>query len=170
MISQHDRVLRNPSHVRLIWGSVIAAYLLSLLPWSGWGLMVEPNWLLIVLIHWWLREPLRVGQSAGFVGGIMIDIAQTGILGVSALSYSIAAWLTIKFRTRMLAFSPVAQAPQILPILIGTRLISILTVWLTQGGNPNWWILIGSVTDFAVWIPITLFLHQQDLRRSHPKP
>jgi rod shape-determining protein MreD len=170
MISQHDRVLRDPSHSRLIWASVIVAYFLTLLPWGGWALIIEPNWLLIVLIHWWLREPWRVGQSAGFFGGLMVDIAQTGILGVSALSFSIAGWLTIKFRTRMLAFSPVAQTPQILPILFGTRLICVLTEWLCQGGTPNWWVLIGCASDFAVWIPVTLLLHQQYLRRSHSSP
>jgi rod shape-determining protein MreD len=170
MISQHDRVLRNPSHIRLIWASFVIAYLLTLLPWSGWAVILEPNWLLLVLIHWWLREPLRVGQSAGFFSGLMMDVAQTGILGVSALSFSIAGWLTIKFRTRMLAFSPVAQAPQILPILIGARLVAVLAVWLSSGGSPNWWLLLGSASDFIFWIPITLVLHQQDLRRSHPSP
>jgi rod shape-determining protein MreD len=170
MISQHDRVLRNPSHIRLIWASFVIAYLLTLLPWSGWAVMLEPNWLLLVLIHWWLREPWRVGQSAGFFTGLMMDVAQTGILGVSALSFSIAGWLTIKFRTRMLAFSPVAQAPQILPILIGARLVALLAVWLSGGGSPNWWLLLGSASDFIFWIPITLVLHQQDLRRSHPSP
>jgi|APCry1669189844_1035258.scaffolds.fasta_scaffold09194_2 rod shape-determining protein MreD len=170
MISQHDRVLRNPSHIRLIWASFVIAYLLTLLPWSGWAVILEPNWLLLVLIHWWLREPWRVGQSAGFFSGLMMDVAQTGILGVSALSFSIAGWLTIKFRTRMLAFSPVAQAPQILPILIGARLVAVLAVWLSSGGSPNWWLLLGSASDFIFWIPITLVLHQQDLRRSHPSP
>jgi len=170
MISQHDRVLRDPSHIRLIWGSLIGAYLLSLLPWSGWALILEPNWMLLVLVHWWLREPWRVGQGAGFVAGVMMDIAQTGILGVSAFSFSIASWLTIKFRTRMLAFSPVSQAPQILPILVGARLVMLVTVWMTQGGEPNWLLLIGSISDLAAWIPITLILHQQDLRRSHPTP
>jgi rod shape-determining protein MreD len=168
MISQHDRVLRNPSHIRLIWASFVIAYLLTLLPWSGWAVILEPNWLLLVLIHWWLREPWRVGQSAGFFSGLMMDVAQTGILGVSALSFSIAGWLTIKFRTRMLAFSPVAQAPQILPILIGARLVAVFAVWLSSGGSPNWWLLLGSASDFIFWIPITLVLHQQDLRRSHP--
>jgi len=91
-------------------------------------------------------------------------------LGVSAFSFSIASWLTIKFRTRMLAFSPVSQAPQILPILVGARLVMLVTVWMTQGGEPNWLLLIGSISDLAAWIPITLILHQQDLRRSHPTP
>jgi len=154
----------------LIWASFVIAYLLTLLPWSGWAVILEPNWLLLVLIHWWLREPWRVGQSAGFFSGLMMDVAQTGILGVSALSFSIAGWLTIKFRTRMLAFSPVAQAPQILPILIGARLVAVLAVWLSSGGSPNWWLLLGSASDFIFWIPITLVLHQQDLRRSHPSP
>ena len=170
MSPSRDRVLRIPAHSRLILGSLLLAYLIALLPWSGLALNLEPDWVLLVLIHWWLREPWRVGQGAGFLAGLLMDIAQTGTLGIHALAYSMVAWLTFRLRPRLLGFAPAPQAPQILPMLVLARVAATLAALATGSGAPAWTYLAACLIDMLAWVPITLLLHDQDLKRSHPSP
>ena len=167
MISSRDRVLRPPARLPLILGSLLLAYLLALLPWSGLALDLQPDWVLLVLLHWWLREPWRVGQGAAFSAGLLMDIAQTGTLGVHALAYSVAAWLTLRLRTRLLGFAPAAQAPQILPMLIAARVIATIAAVAAGGSHPAWTFFAACLVDMLAWVPITLLLHYRDLERSH---
>jgi rod shape-determining protein MreD len=167
MMNPRDRVLRDPARRPLILGSLLVAYLFALLPWSGLALNLQPDWVLLVLIHWWLREPWRVGQGAGFVAGVMMDIAQTGTLGVHALAYSLAGWLTLRLRTRLMGFAPAAQAPQVLPMLVLSRLTATLGAVLAGGSLPAWSFFAGCLIDMLVWVPVTLLLHYRDLDRSH---
>lgn len=167
MIAPRDRVLRDPARGPLIVGSLVLAYLLALLPWNGVALNLAPDWVLLVLVHWWLREPWRVGQGAGFVAGVLMDIAQTGTLGAHALAYSLAGWLTLRLRTRLLGFAPAAQAPQILPMLVLSRVATTVGAVLSGGSAPSWLFFAGCLVDMLAWVPLTLLLHYRDLERSH---
>lgn len=170
MIAEHDHVIKDPPHLRLIAYSILLAYGLTLLPFHGLALYLAPNWVLLVLVHWWLRDPWRIGQGVGFLMGLFLDIAMTGPLGVAALSMSIAAWGVIKFRSRLLSFSPVAQGIQMLPVFFGVRLINaVVAAWSGQDHAP-WLYFLGTVFDLALWIPITLILHLQDLKLSYRTP
>lgn len=170
MINPRDRVLLDPAHLRLIIGSLLIAYLIALLPWSGLALELQPDWVLLVLMHWWLREPWRVGQGTGFIAGLLMDVVQTGALGVHALAYSFVSWLILRFRTRLLGFTPAAQAPQLLPLFIVARVTAAVAAVATGSGFPRWTHLAACLVDMAAWIPITLLLHQSDLARSHRAP
>lgn len=167
MMTSRDRVLRDPARLPLVFGSLLAAYLLALLPWGATGVQLQPDWVLLVLVHWWLREPWRVGQGAGFLAGVLMDIAQTGTLGAHALAYSLAGWLTIRLRTRLLGFAPAAQAPQILPMLVLSRLATTAGAVLSGGSMPSWMFFAACLIDMIVWVPVTLMLHYRDLERSH---
>jgi rod shape-determining protein MreD len=169
MMSDRDRILKAPPHIWLIVVSLLIAYTAILIPYPSAILKFTPNWVLLVLIHWWLRDPWRIGQGTGFFMGLMMDIAMTGILGVSALSYSLAGWLTVKFRARLLGFSPIAQGLQFLPLLLGARVLLALSYSLSGYPSP-WWHLLGTVSDLIAWIPVTLILHSQDLKRSYRTP
>ncbi len=169
MINTRDHVLRDPAHLRLILGSLLLAYLMALLPWGGLLLNLQPDWLLLVLLHWWLREPWRVGQGAAFAGGLLMDLAQTGVLGVHALAYSVVAWATLRLRVRLLSFSPLGQVLQILPLLLLARLLATGAALMSGGGIPSWTYFLGGLTDVLAWIPITLLLHHFDLTRSNPR-
>lgn len=170
MIKENDHVLKNPPHLGLIIISLIIAFIATLLPYRGMTLYLEPQWVLIVLIHWWLRDPWRVGQSAAFFMGLLMDIAMTGTLGVSAFSFSVAAWVLLRFRTRLLGFSPLAQGVQLIPIFFGVRALTALSASLAGQDHVSWVYLVGTVVDLALWTPITLFLHFQDLKRSYRTP
>lgn len=167
MIAPGDRVIRAPVRAPLIVGSLLVAYLLALLPWSGVPLTLQPDWVLLVLVHWWIREPWRVGQGAGFVAGVLMDVAQTGTLGAHALAYSLAGWLTLRLRTRLLGFAPIAQAPQILPMLVLARVATTVCSVAAGGNLPPWTYFAACLVDMAAWIPVTLLLHHRDLESNH---
>ena len=63
----------------------LSLLLLNLLPWSGWALLVKPDFLLLALLCWAMHESRNVGQSWAFVLGLIMDVADSVLLGQNAL-------------------------------------------------------------------------------------
>src|SRR5690606_32633129 len=70
---------RSPSSGVFVWGTILFMWLLSLLPWRLW--QPAPDLLLLVLLFWCLNEPRRVGLTAAFVFGLLMDVHDGGMLG-----------------------------------------------------------------------------------------
>ena len=80
--------------MRLVLGSLLVALLLNLLPWSGWALLLKPDFLLLVVLYWAVHESRSVGQTWGFAFGLLMDVADSALLGQHALVYVVAIFLT----------------------------------------------------------------------------
>ena len=57
--------------MRLVLGSLALALLINLLPWSGWALIIRPDFVLLMLLYWVVHEPQNSGQTWGFALGLV---------------------------------------------------------------------------------------------------
>lgn len=144
-------VLHDPTEARLIIGSIVAACCLALLPLpSGW-LSLRPDLTLLVLTYWGVNEPRRVGQTTAFLLGLVIDVADSNVLGVHALAYSVAAFLTATLRVRVLSFHGWKQAVHILPILLSAQILTLFANLTLRLGFPGWGYFLGSLVGAFLW-------------------
>ena len=68
-------VMKLPASVGLIFFSIVGAYLLAVLPWSGQMLLARPDFVLIVLVFWTVHEPRSIGQGVAFLDdGTMVVV------------------------------------------------------------------------------------------------
>jgi len=111
--------------MRLVLGSLLVAVVLNVLPWSGWALTMRPDFVLLMLLYWVVHEPRNAGQTWGFVLGLVMDVADSALLGQHALVYVSAIFLAQLLRIRILKLTVPGQALHMLGILLVAQLIYI---------------------------------------------
>lgn len=136
--------------------SLFAALLLNFLPTSAWPWM--PDWTALVLLFWSIREPRRVGMGTGFLLGLIMDVADAGVLGQHALAYVLAAYAGAAIGRRVLWFPLAKQALHVLPLLLVVQGVQYLARAMPGIVLPGLDYFIGSFVGAALWVPLTFVL------------
>ena len=160
-----EGVIRNQAATPLILASLAVALCLNLLPWEGMGLLVRPDFLLLVLIYWCMEEPRRAGASTAFFAGILMDIAEGSLTGQNALVYSLSAYLALTFRLRVLSFNWMLQALHVFPILFLGQAVFALQQLIIDTPFPGAAYFFRSILGAIIW-PIICMLLEIPRRRS----
>ena len=156
--------MRLPAPFGLLAGSFVFAFLLNLLPWSGVALQISPDFVLLILLYWAVQEPQPVGQGLGFILGLVMDVADSALLGQHALIYVVAIFLVQLLRVRVLQLNLPAQALHIGAILILAQAIGV-SLNLSLGREiPGTWMAIAPVVGALLWPVISLVLALPRLR------
>lgn len=155
-IVEPERVAR-PAHAAFMWGTVIVAWLVSLLPWRLWP--GSPDLLLVVIAFWCIHEPSRIGMFTAFVFGILMDVHDAGLLGEHALAYTLVAYGAIVLHRRLQRFDLLSQAIHMLPVFIVAELLTVVIhAWLA-GAWPGWQWGLGAALTAAIFPVVGWVLH-----------
>ncbi|MBL8520928.1 MAG: rod shape-determining protein MreD [Betaproteobacteria bacterium] len=157
--------MRPPAPAKLVIGSFAAGLLLNLLPWSGWALLVKPDFVLMVLIYWAMHESRNVGQGWGFVLGLIMDVADSVLLGQHALAYVGAVYLTQLVRLRLFQLSVLEQALHIGLILAVAQGVNVLLNLSVGRDFPGFLLALSPVLGAALWPPLHFIAIQPRLRQ-----
>ncbi len=159
---EQDPLVR-PAHGFFVWGSLLAVWLMSLLPWRLWP--AAPDMLVLVLAFWCVHEPRRVGMLMAFCFGLLMDVHDARLLGEHALTYTLVAYGAYNLHRRLQRFDLLGQALHLLPVFVGADLLGLmLHAWLT-GGWPGWQWLVSPLITAALW-PVIGWLLQLPQRHS----
>ncbi len=157
--------MRPPAPAKLLLASFAAGLLLNLLPWSGWVLLVRPDFLLVVLLYWAMHESRNVGQGWAFALGLVMDVADSVLLGQHALAYVAAVYLTQLVRLRLFQLSVLEQALHIGGILIVAQAINVLLNLSVGREFPGALIVLAPFLGAAMWLPLHFIVIQPRLRQ-----
>jgi rod shape-determining protein MreD len=157
--------LSPPAPLRLVLTSVAIALLLNLLPWSGWALAVRPDFLLLMLLYWVVHESRRVGQTWGFVLGLVIDVANSALLGQHALVYVFAIFLTQLLRIRILHLSVFEQALHMLGILFVAQGVYVSLNLALGQEFAGWGLVVAPLIGALLWLPVHMLATLPRFRR-----
>ena len=80
MIMPRGQPLLLPASPGFIWGSLLLALMINLLPLGR--VLWMPDALAVVLVFWSIHEPRRVGLGAAFVFGLILDVHQSSLLSL----------------------------------------------------------------------------------------
>jgi rod shape-determining protein MreD len=154
----------NPGFIAL---SLFAAILLNWFPWHGWGLILRPDFVALVLLYWCTHKPYRVGIGIAWAVGILTDVADASLFGQHALAYAVLAFGGTVLHRRIQMFDLRQQTFQIFPLLLISYATYAAVHWQVRG-IIVWEYFFGCVVSAAMWIPMTLLL--QRLRRPRSDP
>jgi len=159
-LSPRGPQLVAPAGARLVYGSLVLAYMLGLLPWpEGWRWLV-PDFTFLVLLYWNIHSPHRAGLGLAFVLGLLTDAARGMLFGMHALVYVAAAFVALSVRRRLENFLPPGQALQLAPLFLGKEL-AVLLLGLAIGQTViDWWSLAAGPMAALLWLPACLLLHR----------
>ena len=166
MIMRPGQQLLLPANPLFIWGSLVAALVLNMLPLGRTPWL--PDFLVLVLVFWSVHQPLRVGIGAAFFFGLCMDVHQTSLLGQHALAYTALSFFAITIHRRLLWFSVPSQAVQVLPLFVAAHAIELVIRLVSGGAFPGWQVLLAPVLEAALWPVVSIMLLAPQRRAPDP--
>ena len=159
-------IAKLPARPMLMFFSLLGAFALSVLPWSGLLLLARPDFVLIVLIFWVVHEPRTVGQGIAFSMGLLMDVSDSMLLGQHALSYVIAVYGAQVLRTRILSFHLPEQTLHVFGLTLTASVVTLLLNVLLGADFQSLAYLLSPVTTAILWAPTTWLLYSPLMRRG----
>jgi len=138
--------------------TLFVAFLGNLLPASGSGQVLRPDFVALVLLYWCLHEPRYVGVGSAWMIGLLMDVGDATQFGQHALAYAVLAFGADFFRRRVLRFSLWQQAAQVALLLM--LCAGIVLVIRVVGGAPlpRWTYVVPSLVGALLWPLVSVML------------
>jgi len=137
--------------LRVVSLSLLVALILQLLPWAGFGLMLRPDFILLVVIYWLFRAPHVVNIGTAWFAGVVMDLITGGLFGQYALAYAVAAYFAVNYQRRLILFNSWQQAGYVLLLLLLSQVIVLVLKLLAGGAVPGWSYFLPSVSGVLLW-------------------
>ena len=134
----------------------IAALLVNLLPWSGWWLLIKPDFVALVVLYWCIQQPRKVGFASAWLLGMVMDVAEGSLFGQHALAYSVLAFGGIVLHRRVLMFTMRDQILHVLVLLLVNDIMVLAVRMLAGAGFPGVMYFIGSLAAAALWPALSI--------------
>lgn len=153
---------RNP--YPLIAATLVGALWLRLLALPDAIAPFNPDWVMLVLIYWSLALPQRLGVGLAWIIGLWTDAATASLLGQHALVYAVAAFICVRFHTRLRIFPLSQQMLLVLAFLLAAQVLTFCFELLQGRSGLPWTYWIPSLTGTLAW-PLVLSLCRYLKRR-----
>ena len=157
-------VMKLPASMGLVFFSLVIAFMLSVLPWSGAWLLARPDFVVLVLLFWALHEPRSIGQGMAFALGLLMDVSDSMLLGQHAFAYVIAIFGAQVLRVRILTFGLGEQTLHVLGIMVVTSSVMLLLNLLLGADFPGAAYFISPVVTALLWGPANWLLYMPAVR------
>jgi len=142
----------------LIFLTIVAAVLLTLLPLPAVLLPLKPYWVALVVIYWSLETVDIINLGLAFLIGLVLDTLSGSLMGLHALSLVVVVFLVQRFRPRLRFFPPWQQALSVLGLLVNDRIILIWITVLLGEPLPTWKYWLPPLVGMAIWPWLFLLL------------
>ena len=134
-------------------GSLVAAFLLQLMPLPPGAEPFKPYWLGLVVVYWAIEAPERMGLGLAFALGLVGDLLVGELLGEQAMRLVVLAFIVLRFRSRLRFFPLGQQALAVLALLLNDRVVTLMIRGFSGEAMPpaTFWIapLTGTLAPAA---------------------
>jgi rod shape-determining protein MreD len=148
--------MRN-ANIATVAYTLIVALTFQLYPWSGHGLIVRPDFLLVVIIYWMLRAPNICNIGLAWLAGLIVDLSTGSLLGQYALSFTITAYLGLQYQRRIVLFNQLQLTAYVLALFITERILVLILKVFSGNDMLDWSYLLPIVSNLALWLLIVKF-------------
>jgi rod shape-determining protein MreD len=166
MIMRPGQQLLLPANPFFIWGSLLLALFVNMLPLGRTPWL--PDFLALVLVFWSVHQPQRVGIVVAFFFGLCMDVHQAALLGQHALAYTALSFFAITIHRRLLWFSVPSQAVQVLPLFVAAHAIELALRMVAGGVFPGFNLLLAPLVEAILWPVISVILLAPQRRAPDP--
>jgi rod shape-determining protein MreD len=145
--------------------SLLVALILTVEPSVPLYQHYAPQWLLLTVLYWCIREPNSVGLIIAWMAGLVLDVASVGLLGANALLFTLSAAVVLGLRQMLFFTGPVQQALFVAGL---SAIYLLLSLWM-QGGISDLTMLLHNLvrvaSNLVAWPIILMVFHL--LRRRY---
>ena len=136
---------------RMVLLSLLVAYLLQILPWSGVWVQIKPDFVLLVLLYWMLRAPHLCNIGTAWVAGLMIDLANGDLFGQNALAYALTAFIALVYQKRLILFTVLQQSGYVFMLLFINQLALFLLKLFMDSRQFSLLYFVSCLSSIALW-------------------
>lgn len=146
--------------------TVAVALMLAMVPLPAMADPFRPDWVAMVAIYWAMATPRRFGLLAGWIAGLLLDVALGNLLGQNGLGLVLAVAFVERTHQRLRVF-PVAQQTLVVVALLLLKQAMVMWTSGMAGRAPAdpWLYFVAPLTAIVFW-PI-VFTILRDLRRRY---
>lgn len=131
--------------------TLLAAFILTLLPMPGWAVWLKPAWILMVLIYWTMAAPERVNVGVAWIIGIFLDVLEGTLLGEHALALTTVVYIVARMCSRLRMFPLIQQGLSIFLLVLLYQFI-LFCIQGFLGALPSSWLYwSSSLTSMLLW-------------------
>ena len=156
MIMPRGQQLLLPVNAFFMWGSLMMALLITMLPFGRLAWL--PDLVALTLVFWSVHQPHRIGVGVAFMLGLLVDVHQSAMLGQHALAYTILSFLALTIHRRLVWFTLPSQALQILPLFIAAHAVELVVRLLAGATFPGYTLALAPLIEAALWPLISIVL------------
>lgn len=158
--------LLMPVNPLFVWATLLVAFLLNIVPLGR--IAAFPDFVALVLVFWNVHQSRRVGVGVAFVFGLLMDVHSGAVLGQHALAYTLLSFFAVASHRRLLWFTVLSQALQILPLFVAAQAVSLVVRLVVGGMFPGWQMVLAPLFQALLWPVVTLLLLAPQRRAPDP--
>lgn len=162
-MSSRPHYLLLPANRAFIAFTLVAAFLLNLLPWGRAAGV--PDFLALVLVFWNVHQPRLVGMGIAFLFGVLMDVHDAALLGEHALAYTLLGYGALGLHRRVPWFGLAGQMAHVLPLFLLAQVVLLLARAIVGAGFPGWTWFLQSFSGALLW-PLAHWLLLAPQRRA----
>lgn len=148
-------------------GSLIVAFVLTILPLPEWAAPYRPYWTALIMIYWCLSFPGQIGVLLSWLAGLVVDILTGSPLGLHALGLAIIAHITLLLHRRARLWPLWQQAFIVTALLLNDRVIALWIRGLLGQSVGGWEFWVSPMVSGLLWPWIYSMLDALQTRSRH---
>jgi rod shape-determining protein MreD len=141
----------KPVRFSTFFFTMLVGLVFQLYPWSNSGIIIRPDFLLVIAIYWLLQAPYHCNIGWVWFAGLLVDLATGSLLGQHALAFSITAFLGLIYQRRLILFTPWQLYLYVLFLFGAQRLLIMLLKVFAGGEVPDWTYGLPVISDLILW-------------------
>ena len=149
---------------------MIAAFMLAIMPLPDWAVELRPEWVTLVLIYWAMTVPSKIGITAAWFTGLLLDVSYGTLMGQHAIGMVLVIYV-IHIQHQRLRMASLLQQAFVIFALLFVKQLLILWVDGMLGRAPDSWLyFMPTITSTVLWPWIYLILKDSQQRFTANKP
>jgi rod shape-determining protein MreD len=141
----------RPVELSTVIITLVIALIFQLYPWSGNGVILRPDFLLVITLYWLLRAPNLCNIGVIWLAGLMVDLSTGSLMGQYALSFTVTGFLGLLYQRRIVLFNKLQLAAYVISLLFVNRLLVLILKLFADNQNPGISYFLPIVTSMLLW-------------------
>ncbi|MDP8566334.1 rod shape-determining protein MreD [Methylophilus aquaticus] len=131
--------------------TMLVGLVFQLYPWSSSGVIIRPDFLLVIALYWLLQSPYHCNVGWVWFAGLLVDLSTGSLLGQHAFTFAVTAFLGLVYQRRLVLFNR-WQLYLYVVTLFGVQRLLILLLKLFAGSEmPDWTYSLPVISDLLLW-------------------
>lgn len=141
----------RPASSAQVYFTLLLGFMCYLLPWAGFGLILRPDFVLLVLLYWIIRAPHLCNIGLAWMMGMLVDLADGSLFGQHALAFTVAAFLALLYQRRATLFDRLQQAGYVFALLLVSQVVLLILKLFSGADILGWTYFLPSISGILLW-------------------